>query len=272
MSTFSIQINAQSESAPGGELLDAAGAASIRIFQNDPASNGVDSVRLTPFSVSSPTGEFSMAEQIDFGNLRCVAQSCISDVSLLGNIEPSECSTAQALVQTSYFGDLATMSDSSDFTRIHADLISVLPKVDLALAGNLNQSELAQLIADIQSQVLELNSLGSDVFGDLSAETAVVVTELENEGASDLMTSLLADASFFSQSVQVPDAHSLAMETTLDGLFTAPEAFPLTMDFSSPNAVLEASELFASAGSSSISSSADNNDTNVTDSSGADFT
>ena len=161
MSTFSIQINAQSESAPIGELLDGAGAASIRIFQNDPASAGVDSVQLNPFSAMPPNGESSRAGQFEFGNLRCVAQSCVSDVSLMGNIEPADYSTTQALVQSSYHGDLAAMNDESGFTRIHADLLAVLPKVDLALAGNLSQTELAQLIADVQSQVLELNTLGA---------------------------------------------------------------------------------------------------------------
>jgi len=53
-------------------------------------------------------------------------------------------------------------------------------------------------------------------------------------------------------------------------LFTSPEAFPLTLDFSSPNSIQEASELFASAGgTSSISSTASSSDTDSGLSSGA---
>ena len=136
-----------------------------------------------------------------------------------------------------------------------------MPRVQNALSGQLGHEELSQLIADIQAQVLELNTLSQDLFGDLSGDVNEAAASAGDMDADALLASMQIDSGVFAEPLLASFGDSAAYSTTLDGLFTSPESFPLTMDFSSPTSVKEASDLFASTGStSSISSTASSSD------------
>lgn len=262
MSNSVIQLSVHADTGPfAGQLLDPVSKATIEFFDSFEPSSG--STRISFASTDSlDSREFASAQSLGFGELRCVSQACVSDVSVfessatLASVDPGLLASAH----TAGIMDNMTTEHLS-FQSLNSELLSAMPRVKNALDGELNHSELTQLIADIQAQVLELNSLGQNLFDDLSGEVNNAVTGLGELDTESLLASMQIDSGLFAQPELATNTHSLALAATLDGLFTSPEAFPLTMDFSNSSSIQEASELFAStSGTSSISSTASNTD------------
>lgn len=262
MSNSVIQLSVQADSSyAAGELRDPVNRATIEFFDSFEPSSGSSKIAFSSSDGLDPK-EFSNAPSLGFGELRCISQACVSDLSVfesassLASVEPALLANADTA------GILNTMNEQVSFEALNSDLLDVIPRVKYALDGELSHSELTQLIADIQAQVLDLNTLSQDMFGDLSGDVSNAIQEVASFDADSLLTSMQIDSGLFAQPELAGGAHSLAYAATLEGLFTSPEAFPLTLDFSSPSSIQEASELFASAGgASSISSTASNSDT-----------
>lgn len=261
MSNSVIQLSVQTDhSYSAGELRDPVSKATIEFFDSFEPSPGSTKIAFSSSDGLDPK-EFSSAPSLGFGELRCISQACVSDVSVfessssLASIDPALLANADTA------GMLNIMNEQASFEALNSELLSAMPRVKHALGGELSYSELTQLIADIQAQVLDLNALSQDVFGELSGEVNNAVHEVAEFDTDSLLASMQIDSGLFAQPELAGNLHSLAYEATLDGLFTSPEAFPLTLDFSNPNSIQEASELFASAGgTSSISSTASNPD------------
>ncbi|VWX33976.1 hypothetical protein [Limnobacter sp. 130] len=261
MSNSVIQLSVQTDlSYSAGELRDPVSRATIEFFDSYEPSAASSRIAFSSADGLDPK-EFSSAPSLGFGELRSISQACVSDVSVfessssLASVDPALLANADSA------GILNTMNEQVSFEALNSELLDVMPRVKHALDGELSHSELTQLIADIQAQVLDLNTLSQDVFGELSNEVNNAVQEVSAFDVDSLLTSMQIDSGLFAQPELAGSSHSLAFAATLDALFTSPEAFPLTLDFSSPNSIQEASELFASAGgASSISSTASNAD------------
>lgn len=257
-----IQLSVQAETHENvGELFAPVSKATIEFFESfEPSSSGsiitfgsLDGVNVKELSAQQSFGS---------GELRCISQACVSDVSVfesnssLASVHPS------LLANLESAGIMTNMNDHISFQALNAELLDAMPRVQNALNGRLGHEELSQLIADIQAQVLELNTLSQDLFGDLSGDVNEAAANVGDIDADALLASMQIDSSVFAEPVFVGLDNSMAYLTTLDGLFTSPESFPLVMDFSSANSVREASDLFASTGStSSISSTASSSET-----------
>lgn len=260
MSNLAIQLSVQSEpNQIVGELTASANRATIEFFDQYQPTYGSHQIALNPNDGFSAK-DFGASLSLGFGELRCISQACVSDVSVfqsdnaLANVDPG------LLANAAEAGMMEIMSDSITFDALNSELLCAVPRLQSALEGQLDYNQLSQLIADVQAQVLELNSLSQDLYGDLAEEIQDATVTMDELDTESLITAMQIDSGLFAQ----PDLagghlHSLALDVTLDGLFTTPEAFPLTMDFSSAGSVLEASELFAATGNaSSISSTASN--------------
>ncbi|WP_205882405.1 hypothetical protein [Limnobacter profundi] len=270
MSNSVIQLSVQTDhSDAAGGLLAPISRATIEFFDTFESSSGSSNIAFSSFDGLDPK-EFSSAPSLGFGELRCISQACVSDVSVFESSSSLASVDPALLANADTAGILNTMNEQASFEALNAELLSAMPRVKHALGGELSYSELTQLIADIQAQVLDLNALSQDMFGELSSEVGNAVHEVAEFDTDSLLASMQIDSGLFAQPELAGNAHSLAFAATLDGLFTSPEAFPLTLDFSSPNSIQEASELFASAGgTSSISSTASSSDTDSGLSSGA---
>lgn len=271
MSNFTIQLSAQADHSDlAGAQLAPASSATIEFFDQFQPSTDATTISLSPadgLNFKDLTGTSSLG----FGDLRCISQACVSDVSViestanLASIDPALLANTDSIAESSSnsMGIQNFMNEQMSFESLNADLLNAMPQLKHALDGNLSHSELSQLILDIQAQVLELNGLSQELFGSLTNDVHTAVHEFSELDSSALLTSMQIDSSYFAEPVLSATSHSLAFETTLDGLFTSPEAFPLTLDFSNPSSIREASELFASTGAgSSISSSASDLESN----------
>lgn len=194
--------------------------------------------------------------EFSVGGVRCVSQHCVSDVSF---VQPS---AEHLLPDTSWVvHDIhgAVMAESHENTHllnVGQSLADQLPKIHQGLEGQLNLHEMSQLINDLQSQLLQLNHTTQSLFPDLSLnlhEASGALSALPNEA---LLTSVQADTYSIFDSFSHHDHGVAAVHTTLDALFTSPEAFPLTLDFSDKHHVEQVHDLFSSHGGSSISTSA----------------
>ena len=246
-----------------GELLLPVSRATIDFFDSFEPSSSATRISFNSFDGLSAK-DLSAAQSMGSSDFHCISQACVSDASVfessasIASVEPG------LLASFDTAGIIENMSEQISFQTLNSELLNALPNLKQALDGQLGHSELSQLIADIQAQVLELNSLSQDIFGDLAGEVdnmAAGITQIETDA---LLSSMQVDSSMFAQPELAFGLHTLSFAATLDGLFTMPEAFPLTLDFSNPSSIQEASELFASAGnSSSISSSASNSETDT---------
>jgi len=265
MSNSFIQLSVQSD--PGqavGELISPVSRATIEFFDQYQPSYGGQQISLNPNDGFSAK-EFGVSQSLGFGELRCISQACVSDVSVfesdntLANVDPG------LLANEGAAGIMENMSESITFEALNSELLCAVPRLQSALDGQLDYHQLSQLIADMQAQVLELNSLSQDLYGDVAEEVQEATVAMGELDTDSLITAMQIESGLFAQPGLVgSNVHSLALEATLDGLFTSPEAFPLTLDFSNPGSVQEASELFAATGSSSsISSSASNTETDA---------
>lgn len=261
MSKPAIHLSVQAELSPAAvELLGPLSVATVEFFDSfQPSAN--TRISLNAFDGLGPR-ELGVPQSTGQGEFRCVSQACISDASIfessaaIANVDPGLLANSQAA------GIMESMNNQVSFESLNSELVNALPHIQHAMTGELGLDELNQLIADIQAQVLDLNSLSRDLFGDVSDDVQQMSVELGNLDTDSLTASMQIDSALFAQPDLALDSSSLAHYATLDGLFTSPEVFPLTMDFSSSSSVQEASELFASTGStSSISSTASNSET-----------
>ena len=265
MSNPIIQLSVQSDSSQSvGELISPVSRATIEFFDQYQPSYSGQQISLNP-SDGFSAKDFALSQSLGFGELRCISQACVSDVSVfesdntLANVEPG------LLANAGTAGIMENMSESITFEALNSELLGTVPRLHSALDGQLDYNQLSQLIADVQAQVLELNSLSHNLFGDLAGEVQEATVAMSELDADSLITAMQIDSGLFAQpGLAGSNEHSLALEATLDGLFTSPEAFPLTLDFSNPGSVQEASELFAATGgTSSISSIASNTETDA---------
>lgn len=207
----------------------------------------------TVLSVAPKTdGSFQFQDQV-FGDLRCISSGCVSDVTLFGADSSLASVDPSLLANIHSAGIMEAMSNEISFESLNTQLVAQLPDIHQALSGDMNLAQLSQLVADIQSQLLEINTLSQDLFGDVSADAAQLASEVGQLNNDDLLASMQVDSVLFAEPSLA--GFGSGSVTTLDGLFTSPESFPLTMDFSNPSSLQEASDLFASTGSS-ISSNA----------------
>jgi len=265
MSSPFIQLSVQSDPGHGvGELISPVSRATIEFFDQYQPSYGGQQISLNPNDGFSAK-EFGVSQSLGFGELRCISQACVSDVSVfesdntLANVDPG------LLANAGSAGIMENMSESITFEALNSELLCAVPRLQNALDGQLDYQQLSQLIADMQAQVLDLNSLSQDLFGDMADEVQEATVAMGELDTDSLLTAMQIDSGLFTQPGSFTgNVHSLALEATLDGLFTSPEAFPLTLDFSNPGSVQEASELFAATGSaSSISSTASDTETDA---------
>jgi hypothetical protein len=253
-----IQLSVQADTHENvGELFAPISKATIEFFESFESSPSTGSV-ITFGSLDGVNfQELSVAQPSGLGDLRCISQACVSDISVfesnasLASIDPG------LLANVESAGIMNSMNDHISFQALNAELLDAMPRVQNALSGQLGHEELSQLISDIQAQVLELNTLSQELFGDLSGDVNAAAANAGDMDSDALLASMQIDSSVFAEPVLAGFDDSVAYSTTLDGLFTSPESCPVIMDFSSPSSVREASDLFASTGStSSISSSA----------------
>lgn len=262
MSSFYIQLSVQADnSGAAGLQLDPVSTATIEFFDNFQPSSDSETILFNPAD-GLDFKDFVSAPSFGIGELRCISQACVSDIHVFDGLSSLVNPDPTSLANTDLTGIANIMNEQISFDSLNAELMNAIPRMQHALDGSLTYSELSQLISDIQAQVLDLNGLSQDVFDDLSADVNQAMQEFAEIDSSTLLNSMQIDTSLFAAPGLASNAHGLAFEATLDGLFTSPEAFPLTLDFSNADRIQEASELFASTGGmSSISSTANASDT-----------
>lgn len=256
MSNFAIQMSASTQSDTLiSQVCEPGGSASIEFFDHSEQSFGGNRIQLN--YLDGINNQDSASSSATFGDVLCISNACVSDPGVfesavsIASVDPGLLSYSQSATM------MNNVNVESGLHALNSELLNSMPKLQLALNGGLAYDELSLLIQDIQAQVLELNSINRDLFGDLSTDVNLAVADLETQEHHSLLEAMQADSSMFSNFELTGFGNSLALEATLDGLFTAPEAFPLTLDFSNADGIQEASELFASVSAgTSISSSA----------------
>ncbi|MCZ8014257.1 MAG: hypothetical protein O9274_01020 [Limnobacter sp.] len=255
MSDFAIHlsVSTQPEQAAVG-VFELDHAATIEFFDRSEPSFGGNRIQLT--YLDGINNQDSGSERL--GDLLCVSNLCVSDPGVFESITSIASVDPGLLAYSQPTPVMDNMNIESSLHALKSELLGSMPKLQLAMNGELAYDELSQLIQDIQAQVLDLNSINQDLFGDLSTDVNSAVASLETLESYSLLDSMQIDIGEFSDYEFSGLGNSLALEATLDGLFTSPEAFPLTLDFSNPNGIQEVSELFASASGAgtSISSTA----------------
>lgn len=233
------------------------GLASIEFFDGTQPSGSHAGVSIS-FMDGLGAGTLLPGKVSGLGDLRCISQACISDVSLIQDNLPNPLFDTGLLVDNSLQGTVNSMSEDISFEELNAELLCSLPQVKQALNGDMDGPQVSQLIAELQSHLLELNAVSQELFGDFSAELNSAILEAESGSTDSLLTLIDQDGNLFADPATSHNLPGTGNEATLDGLFTAPEAFPLTLDFSNQHGIQEASELFAatSGSGSSISSTA----------------
>ena len=232
MSNPIIQLSVQSDSSQSvGELISPVSKATIEFFDQYQPTYGGHQISLNS-NEGFNTKDFGVSQSLGFGELRCISQACVSDVSAfesdssLVNVDPG------LLANEGAAGIMESMNESITFEALNSELLCAVPRLQSALDGQLDYNQLSQLITDMQAQVLELNTLSQDLFGDLAEDVQDATLAMNELDTDSLITAMQIDSGLFAQpGLAGSNVHSLALEATLDGLFTSPEAFPLTMDF-----------------------------------------
>lgn len=257
-----LKVEAFNHQAPSvqGVLIDSSSSISILQTEFSAASN------MPGLTISA----FQSGSELFLGNHALISTQCISDVSLVSQSSDFLISGQSLLID----GSVPTHS-STDVQENHGgvnvldlsqQLVENLSRINSGLHGNLTNSELSGLIHDVQAHLLSLASSTQDLYGEISADVDLASQSMESMGLDDLFASIQADLTAVTDVYSSPAEVSHAALTTLDALFTAPEAFPLTLDFSDSQHVESASELFSSLAShisSGISSSATDDSTSV---------
>lgn len=255
MDNYSLKVEVTNNQAPAvqGVLIDS--SSSISILQSAPVSDsGVQGVSISAFQSGS---------EMFLGSHALISTQCISDVSLLSQ-GPDFLISDQALliegaiqVHASHAGQEG--QGGFNMLDLSQQLVENLSRISSGLHGNLSNSELSGLIHDVQAHLLNLASSTQDLYGEIGNDIEFASQSMENLPLDSLFASIQADLTAVEDVYSTPVELSHAAQTTLDALFTAPEAFPLTIDFSDSQHVESASELFSSLAShtsSGISSSA----------------
>lgn len=251
--TLRVDVSDHQAPAVQGVLIDS--SSSISILQIEPsASHSVHSVSISAFQSGS---------ELFLGNHALISTQCISDVSLVSQ-SPEFLVSGETLLIDGLHHALGTSGvqeahGGASMLDLSQQLVENLSKINLGLHGNLSNSELSGLIHDVQAHLLNLASSTQDLYGEMSVDIDSASQSMDSLGLEDLFASIQADLSTVEDVYTSPVEMSHAAQTTLDALFTAPEAFPLTLDFSDRQHVESASELFSSLAShtsSGISSSA----------------
>lgn len=256
MSDFAIQLTVTTQPETlASAVFELGNAASIEFFDHSEPAFGASRIQLS--YTDGINNQDSASEVAHIGDLFCTSSACVSDPGVFESIVSIASVDPGLLAYSQPAPVMDNMNMESGFQVLNPDILNSMPKLQMALNGGLSYDELSQLIQDIQAQVLELNSFNQDLFGDLSLDVNLAVNELETQDADSLLNAMQTDSLVISNPGLGSLDDSLALGATLDGLFTSPEAFPLTLDFSNPNGIQEASELFASAcAGTSISSAA----------------
>ncbi|HEX4917493.1 MAG TPA: hypothetical protein VFV43_06325 [Limnobacter sp.] len=257
MSLQSILLTVNSDVTPeAGVLMDAVHATTLHVFDQSSPHEGANTLRIT--ASDFPGSKPQTATELQLGDVRCVAQACISDVSVFGGDVSLAHVDPAFLADPDMVGMVSAMQSSMEIQDLGVEILHQIPGLQQALLGQLSLGDLNTLISQVQAQLLNLNAFAQEHYGDLSLEVDAAVAQIQHLsiGDDDLLASVQIDTSVLAQPHLAGFEQGLTLEATLDGLFTSPESFPLTLDFSSPSSVQEASELFASAGASSISSTA----------------
>jgi len=261
MDTQTLRIEITTASAPEvqGVLIDSVQSSSMVVLSAGEAGSVL------------PTGGMVLsahAHGVDLfmGHHALVSTQCVSDVSLLPALDSSLALGNEMILA-------ATHQDASPHAASHAAhgdnvfelaqrLTDVLPKIQSGLQGHLSGSELSGLIHDVQSQLLTLTNGSHALYGEMGSEIQSSSQAMEQWASEQLIASVQADVNTMTEAFASPFDTPHAAQTTLDALFTAPEAFPLTLDFSDSRHVESASELFSSLAmqTSSISSIATGDD------------
>lgn len=256
MSDFAIHLSANSQpETMATAMLELGNAATVNFFDHSQPSFGGNRIQLN--HMDGINNQDASAGPAHIGEFFCISNVCISDSGVFESVASIASVDPGLLAYSQNVPAMDNVNMDSGLYGLNSDLLSGMPKLQLALNGALGYDELSQLIQDVQAQVLELNSVSQDLFGDLSADVDAAVAQAETRESAALLDSMQIDSQVFSDPVFSGFDNSTPQGATLDGLFTSPEAFPLTLDFSNPHGIQEASELFASASSgSSISSTA----------------
>jgi hypothetical protein len=257
-----IHLSAFSQAEPvQGELLGTGNLASMTFIDISPAHTHAQGVSIS-YLDGLGTKAFSNLPHDGSGELRCISQACVSDVSLVGTDTAIHTFDTGLLVADAAAGMVHTMNEDISLEALSSELLCSLPQVQQALNGELDAPQISQLISELQSQLLELNSVSQQLFGDFSVELDQAIQEAQAQDSSSLFGELEAGSGHFIHQGAGGAELPVSFEATLDGLFTAPEAFPLTLDFSNQNGFEEATELFAATSGNlhSISSSAHDSD------------
>ncbi|MDX1668397.1 MAG: hypothetical protein R3194_03175 [Limnobacter sp.] len=241
MNGFTVQLNSTSDAQGfSADLVDATGLSGFRLFESSASADGAFSTNATVISC---------------GESAAFSAVCVSDKVLMqADIESTW--SGLAMVDTSGVGE---MSDHAQHMgEVAKNMMAKLPEVNKGLDGQLSFIELSGLIDSLQSQLLELNSVCESIYGGLGREIASDTRDLELAATEELLAAAeVAASETMDQSGVLPETFSnmSAQNATLDALFTHPESFPLTLDFSEEASVTDTLGLFGDAGQS-ISSSA----------------
>jgi hypothetical protein len=236
-----------------GVLIDS--SSSISILQ----SGSAGTFEVGGVSISA----FQSASEMFLGNHALISTQCISDVSLISQSSDFLVSGQALLIDGSlHIPGTTALQDShggNNVLDLSQQLVESLPKINAGLHGSLSNSELSGLIHDVQAHLLSLASSTKDLYGEMGVDIDFASQSMDSLGLEDILASIQADLGAVADVYNSPVEMSHAAQTTLDALFTAPESFPLTLDFSDKQHVESASELFSSLSShstSGISSSA----------------
>lgn len=253
MNGFSIEIDTNNESQSiSANLVDSTGGSSFHLTSalSQPEAFSPHTVVLSSCKfagVQSSTG---------FGELNMISVGCVSDQSLIQAAQANQISE-QVLFNSLGLEAMAQISDIPELSQVSQQLLASLGEVSKGLAGDLSPQELSLLIDSLQGQLLDLNSASRNLFGELGEQVAHDVHAVDSVSVDELLAMVeVGTSETLDYLAGQPNlVHSNLSDTTLDALFTNPEAFPLTLDFSSQDNLDHAAELFLPS-SSSISSNA----------------
>ncbi|WP_288107817.1 hypothetical protein [Limnobacter sp.] len=235
--------NSQPDQGPG-VLIDRVQSSSFHLLEG---------VQVQPAAFA---GELPGHQAISVGGVQCAIEHCVSDVSLTQPMAEPVLPDTSWVVHDIHGAVMAQSHENAHLLNLGQSLADQLPKIHQGLEGQLNLHEMGQLISDLQNQLLQLNHTTQSLFPDLSLNLHDVSGALSTLPNEALLTSVQADTYSIFDTFSHHDHGVAGVHTTLDALFTSPEAFPLTLDFSDKHHVEQVHDLFSSHGSSSISTSA----------------
>lgn len=245
-----VDVNAAPGNQANGLLIDVSAGSRLLPLQSD--------VVYHPNSLVLSAGG-SVAD-LQLGSHSLLSAQCISDVTLLSTPPVHDAALLGLDVLTMAASALHHAAGGASMIEVSQLLVDALPKINAGLSGQLSQSELSSLISDVQGHLLSLTSQSNEMLGDVNVDVQSVLASIDGLDSHALLASVSVDVNTLSDVYSLsgtPELHSAAHLTTLDALFTSPEAFPLTLDFSDARHVESATELFsAHSHSAGISSGA----------------